>query len=116
MSECVDRRDLENKLITQYFVDEFHGAEGVCFPLTTRYSTNAAIANCANHLIPYAYIDNIKIAKEGADRRVIDCLSQNNQEKIDRVGFGFSQNLFKKLIAVPMVYIDKDLVRIIYRE
>ena len=112
MSECVDRHDLENKIITQYLVDEFHGVEGVCFPLSTRYSTNAAIANCANHLIPYAYVDNIKIDEAGAHRRVIDCLSPINRENIDRIriGLGFSPSLFEKLISAAMVYIDKDLV------
>ena len=110
MSECVDKHDLENKSGVQYLVEEFHGAEGVCFPLSTRYSANAAIANCANHLIPYAYVDNIKIDEAGAHRRVIDCLSQDNQEKIGRVGLGCSPNLFKKLISAAMVYVDKDLV------
>ena len=75
LSECLDIHEVENKPIIRYFVDEFHAAEGVCFPLSTRYSTNAEIVNCANHLLPYAYTDNIKIAKEGADRRVIDCLT-----------------------------------------
>ena len=110
LSESVGKHDLENKTITQYFVDEFHGVEGVCFPLSTRYSTNAEIANCANNLLPYAYIENIKIDETVAHKRVIDCLSQDNQEKIGRVGLGFSQNLFKKLISAAMVYIDKDLV------
>ena len=91
-------------------VKEFPGAEGVCFPLRTRYSTNAEIANCANNLLPYAYADNIKIDEGGADKRIIDCLSPANQEKIEKIGIGFSRNLFKKLIAAPMVYIDKDLV------
>ena len=107
LSECVGRHDFENKPITKYFVDEFHGAEGVCFPLRTRYATNAEIANCANHLLPYPYNENIKIDEAGANRRIIDCLSSVNQEKIGRIGFGFSRNLFEKLIAVPMVYIDK---------
>ena len=110
LSECVGRHDLENKTIIQYLVDEFYSAEGVCFPLSTRYSTNADIANYANHLLPYAHVDNIKIAKEGADKRVIDYLTQINQEKIGREGFGFSPHLFKKLIAAPLIYIDKDLV------
>ena len=110
MSECVDRHDLENKIITQYLVDEFYGVEGVCFPLSTRYATNAEIANSANHLIPYAYVDNIKIDEAGAHRRVIDCLSQDNHERIGRVGLGLSPNLFNKLIAAPLLCIDKDLV------
>ena len=115
LSECVGSHELENKKFIQYFVDEFHGAEGVWFPLSTLYATNAEIANCANHLLPYAYVDNIKIDEVGAHRRVIDCLSQDNQEKIGRVGLGFSPKLFKKLIAAPMVYIDKDFVHIIFQ-
>ena len=110
LSECVDRHDLENKSGVQYLVEEFHDAESVCFPLSTRYSTNAEIANCANHLIPYTYVDNIKIAKEGAGKQVIDCLSRYNREKIGGVGLGFSANLFEKLIAAPLLYIDNDLV------
>ena len=112
MSECVDRHDLENKIITQYLVDEFHGVEGVCFPLSTRYATNAEIANSANHLLPYASADNIKIDEAGAHRRVIDCLTPINREKIDRIRIelGFSPNLLKKLIEAPLLYIDRDLV------
>ena len=109
-SECLSLYESENKKPIQYMAEEFHGAEGVCFPLLTRYSTNAEIANCANNLLPYAYADNIKINEAGAHRRVIDCLSPANQEKIEKIGIGFSRNLFKKLIAAPMVYIDKDLV------
>ena len=110
LSECLNIHNFENKAIIQYLVEEFHGAEGVCFPFSTRYSANAAIANCANHLLPYAYADNIKIDEAGAHRRVIDCLSQDNQEKIGRIELGFSPNLFEKLIATPLLYIDKDLV------
>ena len=110
LSDCLDIHDIENKPLIRYFVEEFHDAESVCFPLSTRYSTNAAIANCANHLIPYTYVDNIKIAKEGADEQVIDCLSRYNREKIGGVGLGFSANLFEKLIAAPLLYIDNDLV------
>ena len=112
LSECVGKHDLENKTITQYFVDEFHGVEGVCFPLSTRYSTNAEIANCANNLLPYAYIENIKIDETVAHKRVIDCLSQDNREKVGRVGF--SPNLFKKIIATPLLYIDEDLVCLLF--
>ena len=112
LSECVGRHEFENKPITQYFVDEFHDAEGVCFPLRTCYATNAEIANCTNHLLPYAYVDNINIDEAGAHRRIIDCLSPINRENIDRIriGLGFSPSLFEKLISAAMVYIDKDLV------
>ena len=115
LSDCLDIHDIENKPVIRYFVEEFHDAESVCFPLSTRYATNAEIANCANHLLPYPYNENIKIDEAGANRRIIDCLSPVNQEKIEKIGFGFSRNLFKKLIAVPMLYIDKDLVRIMLR-
>ena len=110
LSECVGRHEFENKPITQYFVDEFHGAEGVCFPLRTLYATNAEIANCTNHLLPYAYIDNINIDEAGAHRRIIDCLSPINREKIGRIELGFKPILFDKLIEAPLLYIDKDLV------
>ena len=110
LSECLNIHDIEHKTIIQYLVDKFHGAEGVCFPFSTRYSTNAEIANCANHLLPYAYADNIKIDEAGAHRRVIDCLNPINREKIGRIGLGFSPNLFEKLIATPLLYIGKDLV------
>ena len=115
MSECLHIHNFENKAIIQYFVDEFHDAEGVCFPLSTRYSTNAEIANCANHLIPYAYADNIKIDEAGVHRRVIDCLTAIKREKIGRIALGFTPNLFKKLIEAPLLYIDKDLVCIIFQ-
>ena len=110
LSDCLSIHEVENKTTIQYFVEEFHGTEGVCFPLSTRYATNAEIANCVNHLLPYPYIENIKIDETGAHRRVIGCLDSINREKIGRIGFGFSSNLFKKLIEAPLLYIDKDLV------
>ena len=110
MSECLGRHEFENRAEIQYPVAEFHNIESVCFPLRTRYETNAEIAKCANDLIPYPYIDGIKIAENCAQRRVIDCLNPINQEKFERIKIGFSPNLLKQIIARPLVYIDKDMV------
>ena len=110
MSECLGRHEFENRAEIQYPVAEFHNIESVCFPLRTRYETNAEIAKCANDLIPYPYIDGIKIAENCAQRRVIDCLNPINQEKFERIQIGFSPNLLKQIIARPLVYIDKDMV------
>ena len=110
MSECLGRHEFENRAEIQYPVAEFHNVESVCFPLSTRYETNAEIARCANQAVPYSYIDNIRIADAGAHKRVIDCLDQNHQEKFDRIQLGFPPNLFKQIIERPLVYIDKDMV------
>ena len=65
-----------------------------------------------NDLIPYLYIDidDIKIAENCAQRRVIDCLNAINQEKFERLKIGFLPNLLKQIICVPIVYIDKDKI------
>ena len=110
LSECVGKHELENKTITQCFVDEFHSDESVCFPLQTRYATNSEIFKCANRLIKYEYANDVKLAEDGANKRVNDCLGPINQEKFARIGLGFGSKLFDKLIARPLVYIDTDLV------
>ena len=110
MSECLGKHEFENKTEIQYPVAEFQNVEGICFPLRTRYETNAKIAKCANDLIPYPYIDDIKIAENCAQRRVIDCLNAINQEKFERIQIGFSPNLLKQIIVRQLVYIDKDMV------
>ena len=105
-------KNLFNTLSTNFTARKEFGS---LFQRAMQQMLKLPTVNCANHLLPYAYVDNIKIDEVGAHRRVIDCLSQDNQEKIGRVGLGFSPNLFKKLIAAPMVYIDKDFVHIIFQ-
>ena len=110
MAESVDRHELENKTFIKYSVEEFNDEEDICFPLRTRYSTNSEIFNCSNRVLKYEYADDVKIADDGAHKRVIDCLGIINREKIEKIGLGFSPNLFEKLIERPLLYIDRDLV------
>ena len=110
MSECIGKHELEAKTIIKYFVDEFRGNESVCLPLRTCYETNTDIFKSINELFP---CDNLKIAEECENKRVVDYLHRIKQENLVKNELGFSPNLFKKLIAVPLVYTDKDLVRLI---
>ena len=61
-------------------------------------------------MLKYEYADDVKIADDGAHKRVIDCLGTINREKIEKIGLEFSPNLFEKLIEQALLYIDKDLV------
>ena len=79
-------------------------------PFVSFFELATEIAKCANDLIPYPYIDDIKIAENCAQRRVIDCLNAINQEKFERIKIGFSPNLLKQIIVRQLVYIDKDMV------
>ena len=110
MSECIGKHELEAKTIIKYFVDEFRGNESVCLPLRTCYETNLDIFKCATDFFPCD--DNLKIAEGCKNKRVVDYLHQISQENLVANEIGFSPNLFEKLIAAPMVYIDKDLVRL----
>ena len=116
MSECIGKHELENKTIIKYFADEFRGDESVCFPLRTCYETNSGIFKCANELFPYDRIDNLKIAEDCENKRIVDYLHLIGQENLVKNELGFSPNLLKKLIAAPIVYIDKDLVRLLETE
>ena len=82
----------------------------MCLPLRTCYEANSDIFKCANDFLPCDNSDNIKIAEDCENKRVINYLHRINQENIVKNEIGFLPNLFEKLIAAPIVYIDKDLV------
>ena len=94
------------------YVDEFHGTEGVCFLLRTRYSTNAVIAECADRVLNSKSIDELKLAENVKNKRLIDLLeslgsSKNDRQKIARE-LNFSADLLEELIVNPLLFIDRD--------
>ena len=103
---------INQKTIVEHFVDEFHGTEGVCFPLRTRYSTNAAIAQCADCVLKYKHIDEIKVAENVKNKRLIDLFESFGSSKSDRQKvareLNFSDDLLEELIANPLLFIDRD--------
>ena len=94
------------------YVDEFHGTESVCFPLRTRYSTNAAIAECADRVLKCKHIDEIKLAENVKNKRLIDLFESLGSSKTDRQKIArelnFSADLLEELIASPLLFIDRD--------
>ena len=94
------------------YVDEFHGTEGVCFPLRTRYSTNAEIAECADRVLNSKSIDELKLAENVKNKRLIDLFESLGSSKSDRHKIArelnFSDDLLEELITNPLLFIDRD--------
>ena len=111
-SESVSKRSREDDKIIARFVTEFRNIESVCFPLQTRYATNDQIFNCANSVFKYEYADNVKLAESGANKRLAICLTPFNEAS--KLTSSLPQELLKELIARPLVYIDKDMVRLLF--
>ena len=111
-SESVSKRSREDDKIIARFVTEFRNIESVCFPLQTRYATNDQIFNCANFVLKYEYADNVKLAESGANKRLANCLTPFNEAS--KLTSSLPQELLKELIARPLVYIDKDMVRLLF--
>ena len=100
--------------MVQQFVDRFHHNENVCFPLRTRYSTNAAISECANRVLSCGYFDEIKVAESVKNKGLVEFLEskgiKNDRQKIARE-LNFSESSLEKLIAHPLLFIDKQNIK-----
>ena len=111
-SENISTRFLTHKRVIENYVEGFHGSEGVCFPLRTRYSTNAAIAECADRVLKYKHIDAIKMAENVKNKRLIDLFESLGSSKSDRQKIArqlnFSDDLLEELIDNPLLFIDRD--------
>ena len=94
------------------FVEGFHGTEGVCFPLRTRYSTNAAIAECADRVLKCKHINEIKLAENVKNKRLIDLFESLGSSKSDRQKIArelnLSADLLEELIVNSLLFIDRD--------
>ena len=94
------------------YVDEFHGTESVCFPLRTRYSTNAAISECADRVLNSKSIDEIKLAENVKNKLLIDLFESFGSSKSDRQKIArqlnFSEDLLEELIVNSLLFIDRD--------
>ena len=111
-SENINSRFVNRKRIVENYVDEFCGTEGVCFPLRTRYSTSAVIAECADRVLKCEHIDELKVAEDVKNKRLADLFESSGSSKSDRQKIGkelnFSDNLLEELITHPLIYIDRD--------
>ena len=95
-------------------MDKFYLNENLCFPLRTRYSTNAAISECANRVLSCEYFDEIKVAESVKNNELVEFLEskgiKNDRQKIANE-FNFSTKLLEKLISRPLLFIDKQNIK-----
>ena len=116
-AENVHPNFLDNKRIVQQFVDRFYHNENVCFPLRTRYSTNATISECANRVLSCEYFDEIKVAESVKNKGLVEFLEskgiKNDWQKIANE-MNFSESLMEKLVTHPLLFIDKQNIKVCF--